>query len=113
MSRYVEDLKKLEKSRGATFTLEGVIAARTPESGQRTHDAISHVCDVIISAYRSANDSDKNTDDKKREILKVVELEGDLDWLATFVQDETQNCRFAQHVETMTKVLSTILLLTV
>lgn len=104
MSRYVEDLKKLEKSRGATFTLEGVIAARTPESGQRTHEAITHICDVIIAAYRSANDSSKTTEDKKREILKVVTLESDLDWLATFVQDETQNCRFPQHTETLTKV---------
>lgn len=71
MSSYVEDLRKIEKTKGATFTLEGVIAARSPENGQRTHDAIQHICSTIIEAYRNANDGTTSLSEKQAAILKA------------------------------------------
>jgi len=95
-SKYVEDLKKLERSKSATFSLEGVIAARTPEAGQRTHDAIQHICEVIIEAYRCANDSSNTIQQKQEAIFAVARLSPDLDALVQFTQDEAAHCKYAQ-----------------
>eukprot|EP01127_Copromyxa_protea_P013297 TRINITY_DN3567_c0_g1_i1.p1 TRINITY_DN3567_c0_g1~~TRINITY_DN3567_c0_g1_i1.p1 ORF type:complete len:426 (-),score=111.69 TRINITY_DN3567_c0_g1_i1:57-1334(-) len=100
---YVEDLKKLERSKGAKFTLEGVIAARSPESGQRTHDSVTRICETIIGAYRTAN-GDASAEEKRAGILKVRELTPELEWLVTFTDDETRACRFPSQASTMKKI---------
>jgi len=88
-----DELSKLEKSRHASFTLRGVIAAKTQENAQRTHDALQRICATIIEAYRVANDQSKFKDEKISALRKMTTLEGELVWLDQFCQEEEAYCR--------------------
>jgi len=87
-------LLNLEKSRHAAFTLKGVIAAKTPENAQRTHDALQRICATIIEAYRVANDQSKYRDEKVTALRKMTTLDGELDWLTEFVDIESDYCKY-------------------
>jgi len=88
-----DDIAKLEKSRHASFTLRGVIAAKTQESAQRTHDALQRICATIIEAYRIANDQSKFKDEKVAALRKMTSLDGELEWIQSFCKDEEAYCR--------------------
>jgi len=87
-------LANLEKSRHAAFTLKGVIAAKTPENAQRTHDALQRICATIIEAYRVANDQSKYKDEKITALRKMITLDGELDWISEFVDIESDYCKY-------------------
>jgi len=94
MSYIDQDSQRIEKSRHARFTLTGVIAAKTPESGKKTHDALQKICACIIEAYKVANDGNKTTNDKRTAIRSVTGLVSEIEWLSEFVHQETDFCKF-------------------
>jgi len=89
-----DDLANLEKSRHASFTLKGVIAAKTPENAQRTHDALQRICATIIEAYRVANDQSKFREEKITALRKMTTLDRDLDCIILFVKEESDYCKY-------------------
>ncbi len=91
---FTQDVTRLEKSRTAKFTLAGVVAAKTPESGKRTYDSIQKICEVIMNAYEVANDSNADRSAKVSAIQAVCDLTSQLDWLLEFVKEETEWCVF-------------------
>jgi len=98
----------MEKSRQANFMLVGVVAAKTPEAGQKTHDSIKHICETIMKAYEVANDSNRSRDEKVEAIRAVSDLGTDLDWLLHFVQEESEWCRFPELRQEMTTIHATL-----
>jgi len=87
-----------EKARQARFTLSGVIAAKTPESGKKTHDALQKICSTIIDSYRIANDGVKSTSEKRVAITSVTKLVPELDWLVKFTYQETDFCKWFDQI---------------
>lgn len=100
------DDDKLEKERRATFQLQGVIAAQSPESGRRTHDALNTICNTIIEAYRVANDASKDRHEKADAIRAVTSLSDDLDWLTKFTAEETYAARLYPNFHEKLQALS-------
>jgi len=93
MSFDSSELPELEKSRHASFTMKGVIAAKTQENAQRTHDSLQRICATIIEAYRVANDQSKFREEKIDALRKMTTLDGELDWLIDFVDQECDYCK--------------------
>jgi len=82
--------------RTAKFTLNGFVAARTAEAGQRTVDALQKISMTIIEAYKAANESAYSRDQKMSGLQKVVNLLPELEWLEKFTADEAQFCKVPQ-----------------
>jgi hypothetical protein len=87
-----------EKSRSARFTLSGVIASKTPESGKKTHDALQKICTTIVESYRIANDGIKSNAEKRVAITSVTRLVPELDWLVQFARQETDFCKYYDQI---------------
>jgi hypothetical protein len=79
--------------RTAKYQLQGFIAARTAEAGQKTANAISRICKVIMEAYRVANEVQYSRDEKVASVRQAADLLPDLEWLVEFTRDEAQNCK--------------------
>jgi len=88
----------VEKSRNARFTLSGVIAAKTPESARKTHDALQKICTTIVESYRIANDGVKSAAEKRLAITSVTKLVPELDWLVAFCRQETEFCKYYDQI---------------
>jgi chemotaxis protein histidine kinase CheA len=98
MAHLKDDPKRVEKSRQARFTLSGVIAAKTPESAKKTHEALSKICATIVDSYRVANDGIKSSSEKKAAITSVTKLAPELDWLVDFAHQETDFCKYFDQI---------------
>jgi len=108
MSSLTPDVGRLEKSRQASFMLAGVVAAKTPEAGQRTHDAVKNICESIMHAYEVANDSNKSRQDKIKAIQAVADLGPQLDWILSFTKEEADWCRFPDKRNEMLTIHETL-----
>jgi len=108
MSSLGPDVGRLEKSRQASFMLAGVVAAKTPEAGQRTHDTVKKICESIMHAYEVANDSNANRAAKIQAIQAVADLGPELDWLLSFTKEEAEWCRFPAERGEMMAIHSTL-----
>jgi len=84
---------RMSIERTAKFQLQGFVAARTQEAGQKTANAIAQICKVIMEAYRVANEVSYSRDEKIAAVRKAADLLPDLEWLVEFTRDEAQNCK--------------------
>lgn len=95
----------VDKSRQARFTLSGVIASKSPENGQKTHDALQKICNTIVESYRIANDGVKSSTEKRQAVTSVTKLTPELDWLVTFAREEVEFCKYYDQIHPKLKQL--------
>jgi hypothetical protein len=87
-----DELRAIANSKNSTFQLEAVIAAKSPESRDKTHESIKKICAVIIEAYKQTTDPYSSQQAKKDSVNAVINLRPQLDWLITFAREETDWC---------------------
>jgi len=99
-----DELRAIANSKNSTFKLEAVIAAKSPESRDKTHESIKKICAVIIEAYKQVNDPYASAVAKKDSVRGVTQLKPQLDWLITFTIEETDWCHTPQLKKKMKKL---------
>jgi len=103
-----DELGMLDRSKGATFSLEAVITAKTNESAEKTHDSVKKICSTVISAYEKVKDPYSSNDEKRTAITNVATLEPEIAWLVKFSREETDWCKTPEVHRKMDQVASTI-----
>jgi len=99
-----DELRAIANSKNSTFKLEAVIAAKSPEARDKTHEAIKKICAVIIEAYKQVNDPYSSSVAKKDSVRAVTQLRPQLDWLVTFTKEETDWCHTPELKKKMKKL---------
>lgn len=101
-----DELNAIANSKNSTFKLEAVIAAKSPESRDRTHEAIKKICGSIVEAYKQVNDPYASQQAKQDSVRAVVNLKPQLEWLIEFTKEETDWCKTPDLHKRMSKLSS-------
>lgn len=99
-----DELNAIANSKNSTFKLEAVIAAKSPESRDKTHEAIKRICGTIVEAYKQVNDPYASQEAKKGAVREVVHLKSQLEWLIEFTKEETDWCKTPELHKRMLKL---------